>query len=123
MRWFNCLVGPMAAVLAAGCAATSDSAVGSGAEAASSVAAENASVAAASPSDGAGAAQLNPGIVDLRHVPQGDRTGYICREMLKPASNVIVTYCGTPAAWKVYERHQARWSQEIVRMMQGGAYR
>jgi hypothetical protein len=121
MSWFNCLVGSMAVLLTAGCAVTPDEAtVGlSDAETAVAIAAQ----AASAPADEAAGARenLDPAIVDLQHLAQSEPV--ICREMLKPASNVIVTYCGTPAAWKVFKRQQEQWSQQMLRMMQGSPYR
>jgi ABC-type enterochelin transport system substrate-binding protein len=46
----------------------------------------------------------------------------ICREMLKPSSNVIVRQCMTRDDWKRYERMQTLQAQTILRQMQGNAF-
>jgi hypothetical protein len=46
-----------------------------------------------------------------------------CREMLKMGSNVIQTYCMSRDDWKRFERRQEREAQEMLRVMQGSAFR
>lgn len=58
-----------------------------------------------------GAAELDPG-----HV-------VTCRDELKMGSNVIVTRCMTAENWKHYKRFQTRQAQEMLRVLQGSAYR
>lgn len=51
------------------------------------------------------------------------RSPIICREMLKPNSNVHTNQCMTAADWERWERLEAKNAAELVRMMQGGRYR
>jgi hypothetical protein len=123
MSWYNCLVGSIIVVFAAGCAVAPEAAnvPRTGAEPTAALA-PDAAPEAASEAGVARDSLVQPTIVDLQHLAQGN-TGVICREMLKPLSNVIVTYCGTPDAWKVYKRQQEQWAQQMLRMMQGSPYR
>lgn len=109
-----------AALLSAGCAsapATPSAGIalnGAAAEATEdSAAAQSAAVS--------GLAQIAPTLtVDVNRLPPADNTGLVCREMLKPLSNVIITKCMTPAAWKNYRKAEARQAQELLRIMQSG---
>jgi hypothetical protein len=47
----------------------------------------------------------------------------ICRELLRPASNQIVSRCMTPAGWQTYDRAQEEWAQMMLRQLQGSPYR
>jgi|SRR5688572_30773651 hypothetical protein len=47
----------------------------------------------------------------------------ICREVLRPNSNVHETRCMSAESWKVWEQAEARRAAEIVRMMQGSPFR
>ena len=47
----------------------------------------------------------------------------ICREVLRPNSNVHETRCMYAEDWKRWEQLEAQNAAQIVRMMQGGAYR
>jgi hypothetical protein len=51
------------------------------------------------------------------------RSPIICREMLKPNSNVHTNQCMTATDWERWERLEAKRAAELVRMMQGGRYR
>ena len=87
--------------------------------------AENGSVAgaatmtasAAEPTQG----EVMPGLV-VDALDPAPESKVVCRDMLKHASNVIVTQCMTIADWKRFQRLQEQQAQSIVRMMQGGAY-
>jgi hypothetical protein len=68
------------------------------------------------------AQEAAPKIVDVQGLAPGD-TGVICRETLKPGSNVIVTRCMSPASWERFQRFQRRDAQEVLRRLQGSAYR
>lgn len=46
-----------------------------------------------------------------------------CRQMLKPASNIIERVCLTADGWKIFEAALAEYAQRMLRMWQGGAYR
>jgi hypothetical protein len=62
----------------------------------------------------------NP-VVDLAKRPtnEAENTGQVCRQMLKPNTNSIITVCGTPAQWKQYKAAEARQAQELLLNMQG----
>jgi hypothetical protein len=60
--------------------------------------------------------------VNLKDMTQPN-TGAICRQVLRQGSNVIVTQCMTPEGWKAYERWRTRNAQEMLRALQGSAYR
>jgi hypothetical protein len=47
----------------------------------------------------------------------------ICREMLQPASNQIVSRCMRQADWRIYDRAQEEWARRVLRQMQGSPYR
>jgi hypothetical protein len=61
-------------------------------------------------------------VVDARETPDPG-LNVTCREMLKQGSNVIITQCMSQDDWKKFKRRQARDAAEIVRMLQGSAYR
>jgi len=120
----------------AGCAASpkgaaseglrSQAAPGTSAVATSSPSAAPASVAGTNPPTSAelSAASLEPApsaVVDLRKQPanEAENTGQVCRAMLKPNTNSIITVCGTPAQWKQYKAAEARQAQELLLNMQG----
>jgi hypothetical protein len=120
MSRFNCLVVFVATVLAAGCAAAPEEAPGDGAAQVASPEspAADSNAALAQQTENTEATNLN-----VEDFAPSETAGVVCRDMLRPASNVIVRYCGTPAEWKEFERQQARWSQEMVRRLQRGTYR
>ena len=91
--------------LAAGCASTASP------EISSLVAAPE------QPAENATAPQL---VATLRPSPEG--VPVICREMLRPASNVIVRRCASPAEWRTYDRAQEEWARRTLRQMQGSRY-
>jgi len=73
----------------------------------------------ASASDGREASPTEPVLVgDVNESVQA-RPEVICKQMLKPGANVIVTQCMTAANWKIYQRRVERDAQAIVRMLQG----
>ena len=91
--------------LAAGCASTASSVI-------------SPSLAAVQPpAETATAPQL---VGNLQ--PSSTLTPVICREMLRPASNVIVRRCASAADWRVYERAQEEWARRTLRQMQGSGY-
>lgn len=47
----------------------------------------------------------------------------VCRDVLKPGSNVLITQCMTVEGWKAYERREADQAEETVRMLQGSRFR
>lgn len=106
----------LGSVLAAGCAGSR----GNLAETGTTAPPPAPTAAAESAPESAAAAQPNT-IVDGNALAQ--RTLPICREILRPGSNVIITQCMSAENWKAYERREEREAQEIVRMLQGGRYR
>ena len=111
------------ALLSAGCAsAPDDETTGSAPNGAAAEAAEESAAAAPSAASSVQApAQIAPTLtVDMNRQPPADSTGLICREMLKPLSNVIITKCMTPAAWKNYRKAEALQAQELLRFMRSG---
>ena len=104
----------LATVLAAGCASTPNQPTASG---------------GAVPAPVAEAAERAPGAVSDRPDvlvvdTSADNPGSVvsCREMLKPASNVIRTQCMTADDWKKFERQQELWAQQLLRRMQGSGF-
>jgi hypothetical protein len=98
-----------AASLATACATTQEQALAPAA----------ASATVASSSDGRDAAPTKPVLViDVNESVQA-RPEVICKDILKPGSNVIVSQCMTAANWKLYQRRVEREAQAIVRMLQG----
>jgi hypothetical protein len=73
-------------------------------------------------SAGAIAAVVPDAVVDIEEINASTSPPLICREMLKPNSNMIVRQCMTEADWKVYKRAEARRAEELTRMLQGGIY-
>jgi hypothetical protein len=69
------------------------------------------------------AAVVPDAVVDIEEINASTSPPIICREMLKPNSNVHVQQCMTEADWKIYKRAEARRAEEITRMLQGGIYR
>src|SRR5205814_9216726 len=61
-------------------------------------------------------------VVDLNRQPDAENTGQVCRQMLKPNTNSIITVCGTPAQWKRYEQAEAQRAEELVLRMQRGEH-
>ncbi|RPI59332.1 MAG: hypothetical protein EHM50_09370 [Lysobacterales bacterium] len=106
----------LAAVLAAGCAR--------GPEVADE-AAVAAPALAATPSAGA----VDPRtvvpdtIVDANELIASTPAPPICRERLRPNSNVLERRCMSAEHWKMWDQAEARRAAEIVRMMQRGAFR
>ena len=81
-----------------------------------------ASVVTSSPPQGAVAVTPDL-VVDVNDLAARAAAPIICRDLLKPNSNVIVRQCLTEADWKRYKNAEAQKAAQIVRMMQGGAYR
>lgn len=93
----------LAALFAAGCAATPEP--------------------AASVSEPASIPPITPNlIVDAADEPPA---GSIiqCRDLLKHGSNVIIRQCMTADDWEIYDRREARDAQAMVRMLQGSGFR
>jgi hypothetical protein len=115
MRFKPCLA--FAALVLAGCAANSElEDVGTLASAAPAATAADAT----SQASGAVTPDL---VVDVNDLAARAPAPVICRDMLRPNSNVIVRQCLTEADWKRFKTAEAQRAAEIVRMMQGRAYR
>jgi len=70
------------------------------------------------------AAAVTPNlVVDVNDLAVRAPAPVICRDMLKPNSNVITRQCMTEADWKRYKNAEAQHAASLVRMLQGGAYR
>jgi hypothetical protein len=113
----------LAALIATGCASNPEQATETVAtETATAAAATGAStlVAPATPA-ATGAATVAPDT--LLDASQLVRSQPVCREMLRPNSNVRQRYCMSPEFWQAYDRAEAQRAGEIVRTWQGGAYR
>jgi hypothetical protein len=109
----------LAALVAAGCA--------SNLEVDNRIATEavtNASptLAAASSSAATGSATGAP-VIDANDLIANTAPRPVCREMLRPNSNVRTKHCMSAEAWQVYDRAEAQRAGELVRTWQGGAYR
>ena len=67
--------------------------------------------------------EIEPTVVSLEEITLNPGSVVICRDMLKQGSNVIITTCLSRDDWQRYERREARDAAEIVRFLQGSAYR
>jgi hypothetical protein len=69
------------------------------------------------------AAAVTPDLViDVNELAARTPPPILCRDMLRPGSNVIVKTCGTTADWKRFERRQEKAAEETVRTFQRGRY-
>jgi hypothetical protein len=120
------------AVLLAGCASAPQNvaqtkqgsfAAPEGAPAASGAGASPSAVASIAP---VGAADSAPEslVVDLNKRPadEAENTGQVCRQMLKPDTNSIITVCGTPAQWKKFRTAEAAQAEENLLRWQAGRF-
>jgi len=114
MRFNQCLA--IVALVLAGCAANPEIEGGD-------TLAPAATPTAADAEPQASAAVTPDLVVDVNDLAARAAAPIICRDMLKPNSNVIVRQCLTEADWKRYRTVEARKAAQIVRMMQGGGYR
>jgi hypothetical protein len=106
----------LAALLAAGCTSTS--------EVADEAAVAAPAVAATQSAAGGAPSTIVPDtVVDANEIIARTPPPVICKEILKPGSNVHVRQCMTAENWKRYDRYEAQNAAELVRMMQGGLYR
>jgi hypothetical protein len=69
------------------------------------------------------AAIVPDAVIDANELIANTPPKPICRDMLRPNSNVHVKTCMREEDWKIYDRLEAQRAGELVRMMQGGAYR
>ena len=109
----------LAAVIAAGCARSPETA--SQASAARAVAAP----AAATVSDASGesGALVPDAVIDANDLVASTPASPVCRELLRPNSNVRTKQCMSAESWELYDRAEAERAGELLRTWQGGRYR
>jgi PBP1b-binding outer membrane lipoprotein LpoB len=106
----------LAALIAAGCASNS--------QVDDSVASAAPTIAATSSSAATGSTSVVPdAVIDANDLVASTPARPVCREMLRPNSNVQTRYCMSAEDWKTYDRAEARRAGELVRTWQGGDYR
>ena len=69
------------------------------------------------------AAVVPDAVLDIQEINASTAPPIICRELLKPNSNVHVRQCMTESDWKIYKRAEALRAEELTRMFQGKLYR
>lgn len=107
----------LAALVAAGCASNPQVADETGAATA-------APTLAATPSSATASADTAPdAVLDANELIASTPPRPICREMLRPNSNVRRKYCLTAEQWQIYDRAEAQRAGELVRTFQGSPYR
>jgi hypothetical protein len=112
----------LAALVAAGCASNPE--VTTHVDAAEAVATAAPTLAAApSPATTGSATVVPDAVIDANELVADTPPRPICREMLRPNSNVRTKYCMSAEQWKIYERAEAQRAGELVRTWQGGDYR
>ena len=106
----------VAMLLAAGCASSP--------EVADEAAIAAPALAATPSSAGPTAGTVVPDtVIDANELIANTPAPPICREVLKFNSNVHERRCMSAEHWKQWERAEAQRAAEIVRMMQGSAFR
>jgi hypothetical protein len=106
----------LAALFVGGCASAPEVASVAGANEASGTAAAVATTESS-------ANVVPDAVVDANELVARTPTPPICREILKPNSNVHERRCMSAEHWKMWDQAEARRAAEIVRMMQGSAFR
>ena len=110
----------LAALLAAGCASNPEVATEPVATAAPPPAAATASPAA----EGSAAATVVPDtVIDANELIANTPPPPVCREMLRPNSNVRTKTCMSAEHWRLYDQAEAQRAGELLRTWQGGSYR
>jgi hypothetical protein len=63
-------------------------------------------------------------VVDLNKRPpdEAENSGQICREMLKPDTNSLITVCGTPAQWKKFRAAESAQAEDNLLRWQAGRF-
>jgi hypothetical protein len=111
----------LVALVAAGCASNPEVVEGVAGEA---VATAAPTLAAASSSAATGSTTVAAdAVIDANDLIANTAPRPMCREMLRPNSNVRTKYCMSAEAWQIYDRAEAQRAGELVRTFQGGAYR
>jgi hypothetical protein len=121
----------LAAILTAGCASAPEQTIeNEGATAALSAvqgtqaaAAATAALSAAQGAQATGTAAPTAPVAELDANSLDPGSVVRCREMLKPGSNVVVRQCMSRDDWKRYERMLELQAQQMLRTMQGSAFR
>ena len=62
-------------------------------------------------------------VIDANELVANTPPPPICRQVLKPNSNVHETRCMSAEHWKIWDQAEARRAAEILRMWQGSAFR
>jgi hypothetical protein len=126
-------------LLLAGCAASPKEAASDGARTQGAPGSSSAAVISGSAATGNAAATIAPltaglpaqpveplpnQVVDLAKQPanEADNSGQVCRQMLKPNTNSIITVCGTPAQWREFKAAEARQAEELLLNIQAGRH-
>lgn len=107
----------LAALVAAGCASDPQVATEAVATAATTLSAAPSSAATGS------ATVVPDAVIDANDLVATTPARPVCREMLRPNSNVRTKYCMSAEHWKIYDRAEAQRAGELVRTWQGGDYR
>jgi PBP1b-binding outer membrane lipoprotein LpoB len=106
----------LAALLIAGCASSP--------EVADEASTPATAVAASSTAQAASSGTVVPNtIVDANELIANTPAPPICREVLRPNSNVHERRCMSAEHWKLWDQAEAQRAAQIVRMMQGSPYR
>jgi hypothetical protein len=110
----------LAALVAAGCARSPEAT-----DAATSAApAVTPSAVAAAPNDAGGSAAIVPdAVIDANDLIANTPARPVCRELLRPNSNVRTKQCMSAESWELYDRAEAQRAGELLRTWQGGRYR
>ena len=107
----------LAALLAAGCASNAQVATEPAATGATALA------AAPGPASSGSAAVVPDAVIDANNLIANSPAQPVCRELLRPNSNVRKKYCMSAESWQVYDQAEALRAAEIVRSWQGGVFR
>jgi hypothetical protein len=106
----------LAALLIAGCASSP--------EVADEESTPATPVAASSTAQRSGSGIVVPDtVVDANELIANTPAPPICREILRPNSNVHERRCMSAEHWKLWDQAEAQRAAQIVRMMQGSPYR
>ena len=111
----------LAALVAAGCASNPEVATDAVPTAAPPLAA--AAAAAASPAAGGSATVVPDTVIDANELIANTPPPPVCREMLRPNSNVRTKTCMSAEHWRLYDRAEAQRAGELLRTWQSGTLR
>jgi hypothetical protein len=111
----------LAALVAAGCA--SDPQVATETAPTEAIATAAPTLATAPSPTTTGSAAVPDAVLDANALIASTPPRQICRDMLRPNSNVRQRTCMSAEQWQIYDRAEAQRAGELVRTWQGGAYR